>query len=237
MAHTYGPLSLPVDVGVDGDAIGDPVLDVFAEAFPVVLTAWAGTAWAELAPNEPLVRRVFKHDPHPDDFLEKNLPALFLYRDEEPVTEYTDVLTIMVSTVYALWVAPPATQTKRAARQAFLNAISKCFSEMVALERDPSWVRDGDTSAPGLAYGSNISLLAGLDSWALKDVRRAILDIPIEGHSPAKYAGFLASILVRESDDVDQAAQGFVPTEMEIRLSGVVPPLDLVFKDPDPDPP
>jgi len=223
MAHTYGLLELPLQASLDRDAVGDPVLDVFAEAIPTILNYWCGAAWQAMAPTEPLFRTVFKHDPHPDDFLEKNLPSLFLYRDEEPLKDYTDALNIVESTIYACWVAPPAQQEKRAVRQAFLNAIAKGFSELINLERHPVWVRAGDTSQASKAYGTNITIAAQLDGWFLKGVNRHVLEIPVptaEG-GYRRYSGFIASIVVRESNTDDPVQQGFVETELHQQVSPV----------------
>ncbi len=79
------PIPVPTKPGTKrGDtAVSDPALDHVAEFFATVLEKYGAAAWAAVAPNEPLVRTVLKHNPERGSFNANELPCLFVYRGEQ----------------------------------------------------------------------------------------------------------------------------------------------------------
>jgi len=230
MSHTFGGVDIPIPNPLSESAISDPALDVLAEAIPAILASYCGSAWEAVAPGIPLIRSVFKHDPKPEEFREASLPALYIYRETVDPNYDTDDQEASDSEIRLLWVEPPATQDKRALRAPFYNGFAKAIGTIVQHDRDPSWMRDGDTSDEGEAYGSSIPVAAGFDLWFLPK-KGGVSKVPVvvdmtDGKS-RQYVGFLVRLMVKESSTTDLVAYGASPTRLDVQINtGGDDPLD-----------
>jgi hypothetical protein len=189
----------------EGESLGDPAIDILAAYFSAVLTAWLGDAWIAVAPGEPVVRTVYKHDPEEIDFRSNDLPLLCLWREGDTSPKnLADGYQEMESTLNVLWVPPPAPQTKSSRRHSFLSAFSKAIALAVKHERDPSYVRASDPSSAEAAYfGSDVQALADIDWWRLQRVTRVPVDV---GDGSRSYPAYLATLLIGETTETDPAA-------------------------------
>lgn len=190
MADTYGKLALPVPVtsGVvpPVQAGGDPLVGYTADFLKAVLTAQCLTAWQQVAPTVPVVRTVKLDDPTDQDFNARDLPTLYVFRDEDIATQTTEWLACdyryATSKIHVWWVMPNVAQATRAIRYAFLNAIDKAIDQAVERGRDPSWVVTGDTDPQAAASGSMLNRYAGWDVFERKKSRRKkLLIAPLDG--------------------------------------------------------
>src|SRR3954464_8415418 len=125
---TLGGLSVPLaPAATKTDTIADPALDVVIAYFKAILMAYADAAWKSVAPGEPIVRRTFTHDPEEYEFVETDLPALYLFRtgsnknaedQAEDIREHTDGVRLF-------WIMPPASQDKQRRRAPIVAALGK----------------------------------------------------------------------------------------------------------------
>jgi hypothetical protein len=207
------------------------MLDILAEYFAAVVRHYFGDAWTSVAPNEPVIRTVSKHDPEETDFSEKQLPLLCVWREADVTpNKLGDLVGESQSQVRILWVPPPATQDKKHKRHSFFNAFDKAIRFAVQNGRDPSWVYPADVADPaptGQAlkvktaaeyYGSDVYALAGISWWTLQNVNRVPVQVPTE-QARLTYPAYLATLLVAETTDSDPVAFGGVPTEFEVALT------------------
>jgi hypothetical protein len=82
VASRIGGLKLPLTATLrDPECPGDPALAILGRYLQAVLTAHLGAGWAAVAPNEPIVRNVFFHDPQRCDYSDNKTPALYLFRE------------------------------------------------------------------------------------------------------------------------------------------------------------
>lgn len=181
IADTYGSLSIPVATTAD-TVVGDPLLGVLLDAFKTVLNARMGDAWASsgLAPGSDAVRGTYAHDPSKVEFSEKTLPALFLWRDGsvEAPYEHTSDRSISQDKLQLLWVFPTATQHKQSSRAPIFRAVVAVVDAFLRRNRDPAWIKAGDVSTQGLAYGTNLLRACGV--WSLDVSRYSRVPVTIE---------------------------------------------------------
>lgn len=181
---TYGllPIPLTAPTGADDETLGDPCLSVLLAAFKTVLNAHMAPAWSAsgVVPNADPVNETFAHDPNKIVFLEKSLPALFLWRDGSAV-EYFDQTSdrrIATDTLRLVWVYPTATPEKQRRRLTFEKAVVSIVDGFLKRNRDPAWIAVGDVSERASREGSNLTLKAGF--WSLRMSRASTLPVTIE---------------------------------------------------------
>lgn len=204
MSDTYGGLPIPAPAPTNPptpSAAGDPLLGWTADFVKAVLNANAPLAWNAVAPNTPVVKTVFLHDPRPEVFNERDLPALFVYRDEGHVAdelEWTaDDYRFERGQIVLLWIPPTATQDKRAIRAPIVNAIGKVLDLAIERGRDPAWIVTGDTDPQAASKGSVLATWAGWASFGVKAIRRATITIP-KGVDKATYEAVAIGCYVEE---------------------------------------
>ena len=163
MADTFGALAFPAPVAEEDDgrgitthAAGDPCLDVLADFFRAVLIADVGDAWAQRAPaadEQPIVRRVFTHNPAECEFTEADLPALFIWRGGSPAfDQYQEDVQRNTETLTLWWVFPRAPQPDhQRVRDPLINAIGKACARAARRGRHPAWILSADGSADATA--------------------------------------------------------------------------------------
>lgn len=157
MPDTYGnvqvPVALPPAAGVK---LGDTALSLIVAYCGQILNTYGQTAWSSVAPStqmatrlitSPVITSTHGHDPGEEEFVETELPALYLWRHEggEPPYWLAEDIRIAKDTWTMLLVARPAKQPERKLRQSFCNAVVKLLDIAIETQRDPSYVASWDT--------------------------------------------------------------------------------------------
>lgn len=183
---TLGGLSIPLAPTPRGETPADPALSTFARYLTAILRTYAGAAWTALAPAEPIVRKYFTHDPEEYEFVDKDLPALYLFRtgSAKQIEQFAEDWRVHHDGVRIFWVLPYASQDKQAERKAFLPAVGKLIDSAFDRGRDPAFVAVGDPDPTAARQGSVVQRIAGVE-WAIgrewKPLRLAIRMRPGEG--------------------------------------------------------
>jgi hypothetical protein len=207
MSDRYGLLRLPMLAEEVGDprttAVGDPALDVLADFLKASINYDTKVGWAVIHPGivkpatEPLpVVHTHTHNPDDLDFRENELPALFVYRVEHPITSaFTQDWDKEVSRIAALWVPPSATYEQATIREPFRNAVAKSIHRSLRRRRNRGWVVPGDTDPKAADYGSLLSSRLGAASLHVLSVKPFPL---IVEKSQTPYDAMLATIELTE---------------------------------------
>lgn len=164
MGNSYGATDIPIQAPAQGEEITDPAISLIANYLAAILNTYATTAWQVVspiitglvtAPNlvTPVVRKVFGHNPEEEDFNERDLPALYLWRGPKGAQPFwlAEDWRISPDTWTMLWLFRPATQQGRRLRQSFINGIAKLVDAFIETQRDPVYVApvDVDPTAVG----------------------------------------------------------------------------------------
>lgn len=179
MADKYGSLAFPLPVPGATETPADHALDVLLAYLKAFLNYYGGAAWraiyfaGETGQTLAPVMKTFAHDPTYDDFTEKHLPALFLFRNggarSEDIAEDVRATT---TTLTLWWVFPADRDQKRRVRQrAFLNGVAKLIDQALRKERDPVYVVTGDTEPTATTEGSVVLVQAGIQSLTVSAPR------------------------------------------------------------------
>ncbi len=162
----------------DEVAVTDPLLDYVGAFFAATLNQYLAAAWSSVAPGEgDPVRCVRKTDPEDVDFIESDLPCLYLWRQSGARERIADDYVQVQDKLTALWAFPPAPQNTRKRREAFVNGIVRVIDAMLLHGRDPAWVVPGDTNERAAREGSLIQRWAGYTSLVRGPWKRTMLVI------------------------------------------------------------
>src|SRR5512145_2731662 len=211
MADSFGKTSLPVAPvarnagGEPTEPIGDPGLAVLASWAAAVLTAECGAAWLDLARGEPIVRRIYAHDPEKEDFDPAHMPALFAHRGDGKHKHFADGEWGEERSISLLWVYPPAgfeMPARRGIAVALGRALGKALGPLNG--RHPAWVVTGDPDPSAARYGSSILTHGGFPTLNLTDTRTA--EVTLE-HG-VKYDGVVLELEAREDYQPEVAFSG-----------------------------
>lgn len=193
MGNQYGSLVLPVPVPDNGAAVSDPLLDKLLDFFGTVIQAECGDAWDAVSGNnggQPLVKRVFAHDPGRQAFRPQTTPAIYLFRQTiGPGIWISHGIRKRASRLILRWIPFAAnSQDRQRIWEPFFNAIPSALDVAVEHGRHPSWKVAGDTDENAEDLGS--WLYSYIKVWQLKiaadEVQRFMMPIPMEGGSPAQ---------------------------------------------------
>jgi hypothetical protein len=221
----FGPVA-PGDVA----PVIDPALETLGCFFRAMLEHYCGEAWANIAPSEPIVRRlIVGHDPEELDFHDSMTPLLALWREQEGANaRLSDGHAQSAAMVSVLWVMAPADEQKLAARSPFFNLVNKTMLLALENERDPCWIKFGEESdVVARTYGSYVWGHAGIDGWSYGGLRRVPVQVPA-GDGVQTFGAYLATWTIQESSTNDPAAFGSTingvrvgnePTEIGIDLT------------------
>jgi hypothetical protein len=181
--------------GLPTEQIGDPALTVLLSWARAVLTADIGAAWADLSPNETIVRTTSPHDPREEDFATQYIPHLFAYREDGAPRQNEDEAWGDETPITLLWVYPPASPDKQTARRGMQNAIRRSLLRAVNLwnARHPSWVVVGDTDPFAAQYGSSLLTHGGFTTLTVGMVRNAEVQV-----RDGKFDAISVELLARE---------------------------------------
>lgn len=165
MSDQFGALAIPLEAPALGTSAGDPLLTTTLSFFKAVLNANAPAAWnAVFKDNQTglVVRSTVDDNPQNAVFTERDLPALFFWREsaDEAVRIADDWLT-QRSVCRLIWMMPWAISVKRTLRSSIYNGIARALLVASEANRDPAWVDDGDPEAIAQTLGSSFFGRAG----------------------------------------------------------------------------
>ncbi|WP_394849697.1 hypothetical protein LZC95_19870 [Pendulispora brunnea] len=203
MGDRYGLVTAPVAPAGADEAAGDPALTHLAEFLRAWLNANAMEAFGHLMPRLPPCREAFCHDPEEVSFNERDLPAIFVWREGGNSERIADDYHVETSELALLWVVPPSPQAKQRIRQPFANAIWKLVDMGIERGRAPGFVVAGDSDPRAASEGS---LIYGyLGAWSI-DLRRRRRRTFVEAmsDSPARrYPAVEMTLELRELQEYD----------------------------------
>jgi hypothetical protein len=160
VADQYGAEPIPLVAPAAGFAAGDRALTYLLQYFTAFLNVKAVAAWqaAGIAPNVPVVRKSFAHDPKKVSFSTADLPALYMWRSgsEKPPEQYADDYRLTHDVLELLWVLPTINQETDRKREPIDNAIKNLIDVALEEGRDPSWIVAGDPDPAAATRGSLI---------------------------------------------------------------------------------
>jgi len=158
--------------------LADPALAAVLDflATFLVTDANALAVWQILAPNkpngvpQPVVQRIFAHDPGKEAFSTAWLPALFFWRSGGGKHEWVaDDWLRDTSTLTLLWVFADTLQDTQRQREPFGHALAKLIDAAVERGRTPGWQQPGDPDPMGATDGSLFYTYAGFDAFWFDD--------------------------------------------------------------------
>ncbi len=178
MADTFGALQLPVPEPATKAESFDPFLQYSLSYFQAVVNAKATDAWQKRVKGSAVqqpIHTVHDYDPAELSFVERDLPALYMWRSKGRETEWmaSDIL-VAKTDISVLWIMPAIDQEKQKSRVQFVNDIHKLIASAVELGRDPSWILDGDTDPQAATYGSVYPRWAGISELTLGDWKQKL---------------------------------------------------------------
>ena len=213
--------------------VGDPLLGFVADYIKNVLVAYTTTLWQTVAPGTPVVSQVRLHDPAQNSFNEKDLPAIYAFRDDNVSTQLqwdADDYRFMRTILHVLWVPPASVQAQRRQRVAILNALSKVIDRAIELGRDPAWVLTGDADPQAAASGSQICPFAGCTAIELRSLKWTKITIPMIDGTTKQYDALALDADVEEllTKDITVFPVNFVQAEFQSPDQGTgLGPFDL----------
>lgn len=168
MADTIGALALPIPVPTDDDdPVSDPFLKYALSFFQAVINAKGKAAWAAVAPGTGglPVKKTHPYDPVDLSFIERDLPCLYMWREEGGHTEWmAEDIAVFHSKIHALWVLPPAPEERQKKRVPFINGMLKSLTTAYEIGRDPAWVVANDPDTQAATHGSVFVRWAGVSA-------------------------------------------------------------------------
>lgn len=250
VADLYGATRLPLDGSTpDGK---DPLLSTVASFFQAIANVHAKAEWEVIAKvGSPLpCLHAFTHDPHETNFIDNNLPALFLWRSDvlEHVDEAQDIRVIR-SRLRLLWVPPNTGKPDEKTRRThFPFKLVKLWDDYLELGRDPAWLAPGDPDPEAPLYGSVLARFALFRRLRFTTVRAEPLMIELLAADgaprmpPRVYTAQLAELALEEELRRDPARFAALHA---IKVAGSLvrgpddpePPLPIVPLGGPPDPP
>lgn len=215
MANTFGAVEVPIPVSSDPNmAVGDPALWYLASFVKDVLNANSRAAWQSVAQDMP-VRFAFAHDPEKADAKDAQFPAVFVWREGSNPERVADDYLMDKALFEVLWVFPPATQRRQAAREPFFNAVIKPLMAAFEQGRHPAWKLTGDTTTYVATRGSLIWKACGFQRQVVRRPMTSGLSVQLyEGGKLRDYDAIKLSIEAEERLTRDPTV-GAVPTKLD----------------------
>lgn len=210
MADKYGALPFPITAPSATATVSDPALDTLLAYLKAFANQYGATAWQAVykantvLPNNPVVG-TFSHDPEYDQFNERDLPALFLFRNTGRHGEdIGEDIRCTYSTLTLWWVFPADRDMHRRVRQRpFLNGMAKLVDQAFRKERDPVYVVAGDTEPTAATEGSVVLLHAGIESIRVGPPQIGEVRIP-KGDDVGRYPRVQILLDIEELRTIDK---------------------------------
>ena len=211
----YGGLTLPPFVGTATPvtltaAAGDPLLDALGSYLQTTLNTYGLTPWQSVAPGKSVVSQIRLHDPEKNGFDTKDLPALYVFRDDDSVATQVEWIASdyrsETGLLHVLWVPPDDVQDKRRLRVPVGNLVGKIVDASIEAGRDPAWVVSGDADPQAAASGSQILVYAGCEWLELATAKWRKINIPMLDGGAKSYDALAMDLHVRDllSRDITQ---------------------------------
>ena len=182
---TYGGIVLPpqtagAPVAIDA-AANDPLLGALGSFLQATCNAYGNTFWQTIAPGKSLVSQVKLHDPEKNGFDTKDLPALYLFRDDNAQQSEWIASDYRADTglLHVLWVPPDDVQDKRRLRVPSGNLVTKIADSCLERGRDVTWIVSGDTDPQAVTSGSQVLLFAGCEWLEMATSKWKKIHIPM----------------------------------------------------------
>lgn len=148
MSDTFGGITIPVATTTPA---GDPTIGKIASFLQAAINADCGAAFdamkvtAEMATEFPVVTTLTV-DPRRYAFEDGDLPALFVWREEDK-HDWTDAdVRADTCTVNVTYMFPHDPYSQVVGRMPFANAIAKCVDNAITNGVHPAWLDTGDTT-------------------------------------------------------------------------------------------
>lgn len=181
---TFGAISVPVatpTAPVTTTPVADPALYYLGQFSAAVLNADANPAWRAVDPMHRVVQVLRFHEPDEMSFNERDLPALFMWRDKsEKAPEWIaeDILQTH-ELIQCVWVMPHAVQEHLRVRHPSPNTIMKTLTRAIELGVHESWTVQGDAEVDPVTLGSVLTRWSGVDAVWMGPWLRKVLNVPV----------------------------------------------------------
>ena len=216
MSDFFGDLQFPVQVPGATDSVHDPALDKIGAYLAACLNANLNASWGAVNPGQPFVKVVQTNSPSDSTFNEKDLPALFLWRNAMNNEQTTDDWTEVISDVTLLWVPQNAVQAKRSLRSPGVNGFTKVVTRALELGRTPAWIDAGDTDPTAATLGSVLLERARLFRWPyLTNSKYDTVTIQ-KGNVQGSYSAFTANLRISEITNWDESFDSITGSNRDV---------------------
>lgn len=244
MTESFGAQAIPITAAPGAPvtvavSASDPLLSYLGSYLRAAINARLSVEFGTLMfqnASPPAVTapigHVFEHDPELDDFNQKDLPALYLFRSSDGnagIEQLAEDWTLTTETIRALWVLPSATQDKTSSRVRFASKLFHLAGALIDANRDPAWIVAGDADENAADQGSSLATFGKFFRLRLsRGAVRKPLAIKVEGLEPMNYPSFEALFEVKERLLVDPARNAtLVGLHATVTTGGDDPPLTL----------
>jgi hypothetical protein len=213
---TIGGQALPLVAASSATAtIADPALDIVLGYIRALFNRYAAAAWASVAPNEPIVRTAFTHDPQEYAFSVGHLPALYLFRtgSARNTEDIAEDIRMAADNVRLFWVLPPGDEEKQRRRTPIIQALGKLIDLKIKRTRDPAYVLASDPDPTKTAEGTVVMRAAGLSELRFRQWEKTTIAISVAGGTERKlYQALSVKLefdeqLTQEFDDLTAPAE------------------------------
>lgn len=232
MSDTFGPEPQPLVAPAAGFVAGDRALTYLLAFFSAVANASAVNAWhaAGIAPNVPVVKATFAHDPTRGGFNTRDLPALFLYRtgSDKDDERYADDYLLTHDNLVLMWVLPWQSMDNQRKRTPLFVAVKNLLLARLEQMRDPSWIVAGDTDPRAATLGSSIATWAGFWSLIMGKWQATTLKLDIDGdrqHNEQLYDALKIEFALTEQFTPDITLLDAITGLQEVYQTTDAPPL------------
>jgi hypothetical protein len=198
-----GPFTPVANPPFTDEVVGDVLLAYLGSYLMTVLNGYGTTLWQEVMPMSQLVEQVFFHDPEKNGINTRDLPALFVFREDDDVATQVEWIAddyrSAIGMIHIIWVPPDDAVDKRRLRVAMGNAIKNIIDSCVEAGRDLSWQVAGDSDPQAQYYGSQLLEWCGAEWLDTPKSKWRKLNIGMLEGSPSKtYDAFAIDYSVRE---------------------------------------
>jgi hypothetical protein len=229
LADTFGNTSIALPSAGTAQSIttstADPFLDYLLSYLKTVANARLTTAWAGLVPGSTPVKTACDWEPTPNTLNERDLPALFAWRQSWPAFQRrADEWWLAQSQVNLIWVLPPAVQVQRRGREPFFADLLKLVHIALETGRDPSWRVTGDADANATLMGSAFFKYAKVFSLGILSAQKATLTLTTDDQEamPRNYPAFTFVLDLWEYAVIDPARTDvFDGTDVTFKNDGI----------------
>lgn len=190
-AEVFGGLTLPIAAPEDAKAaITDPLLAHSLEFWRAVANYHCNEVWRCVSPDRPQpVMATFAHNPADAEFNERDLPALFAWRERvDRRYSVAEDYRVEQGVIALLWIPHPVVQAKIARRHSFPNGLFKALDFATTRDMDISW-RDGEVT---------LSSTAGFRRLWPMGSRPQVATIELDGSEPRRYTAWEMSFQYEE---------------------------------------